>query len=135
MVIEGYGQLRLVTPVGHLVGAKTDDVTRSTGHRMVRRFDLCGDDLHRPDTIAHLCASLSKDLGTFLRTLTGVGNDLNGMFGYRGDGSLVTNFLVQLFLLPVPEGSNVMILGSHTILSFDNTKFGMHSRARMALVT
>ncbi len=81
LVIKCNGQLRLVTPVGYLIGTKANDVPRGAGHGVVRWFNLGWNNLHRPDTITHLGAGLAKNLRTLLCTFTRVGDDLNGMLG------------------------------------------------------
>ena len=77
---------------------------------MVRWFDFRGDDFHRPHTITHLGAGLSKNLCTLLRTLPGIGDDLNRMLRKILYCYAVFAWLVQFYLLPLPKELKIKVL-------------------------
>jgi len=100
----------LVTPVGYLVSSKADDITRGAGYRMMWWFDFGGNYFHRPNTVTHLGACLSKNLCTLLSTFTRVGDDLNRMLRNLIDSHIVVSWPVQFYLLPVPEKLKIKVL-------------------------
>jgi hypothetical protein len=51
--------------------------------RTRRRLDFSRDDLHGPDTVAHLAADEAEELAAFLRALTGVADDLDDVLIHR----------------------------------------------------
>ena len=77
LFVEGDHQVGGLAAVGDLVAAEAHPDARGPGARARRRFDLCRNDLDRPDTVADLGADGAEGLTGFLGAFSGVGDDLD----------------------------------------------------------
>ena len=79
LLVEGHDELGLVSPIRDLIPPEADQIAARAGGCTRRGLDLGGDDLHRPDAIAHLRQYGGEDLAAFLRPFARVRHDLQNV--------------------------------------------------------
>jgi hypothetical protein len=80
LLVEGHHQVRLVAHVADGLRAEADADAAGSLTGASRGLDLGRDDLHGPQTVAHLGADGAEQLAGRLRALTGVAHDLDDLF-------------------------------------------------------
>jgi hypothetical protein len=75
LFVERDDQLHLIAPVRDGARPDADAIAARPFRGSRRRLDLGGDDLHRPDAVAHLGRHRAEDLAALLCAFAGIGDD------------------------------------------------------------
>ena len=77
LLVEGHGEIGLVTAIGDAMGTNPDPVTTGAGDAAWRWLDFGRDDLHGPDPVAHFGGDAGEGLAALLGALSRVADNLD----------------------------------------------------------